>query len=54
VPKNPDPSLTIASTAGGGRTHDDWATMFHLCRVGQPRRAGATRYLPSARRNFAT
>ena len=54
MPKNPDPSLTIASTAGVERTLDDWTTMFQLCLVVLPGRAEANRYLPVARRIFAT
>ena len=54
MPKNPDPTLTIASTAGVERTLDDLTTMFQLCLVVLPGRAEANRYLPVARRIFAT
>jgi hypothetical protein len=43
VPKNPDPSQTIASTAGVERTHHDRTTMLQLRQVVQPRRAEAAR-----------
>ena len=54
MPKNPDPSLPLAATTGVERTLDDWTTMFQLCLVVLPGRAEANRYLPAARRIFAT
>ncbi len=52
--KNPDPTLTLATTKGVERTLDDWTTMFQLCLVVLPGRAEASSYLPIARRIFAT
>jgi hypothetical protein len=54
VAKNPDPSLTLATSKGVERTLDDWSTMFQLCLVVLPGRAEASAYVPIARRIFAT
>lgn len=54
MPKNPDPTLTLASTRGVERTIDDWTTMFQLALVVLPGRAEASAFIPVARRIFAT
>jgi hypothetical protein len=54
VAKNPDPSLSLSTTAGVTRTVDDWSTMFQLCLVVLPARTEASAYVPIARRIFAT
>ena len=52
--KNPDPSLSLATSAGVTRTVDDWSTMFQLCLVILPGRSEATGWIPVAERIFAT
>jgi hypothetical protein len=52
--KNPDPTQKITTSKGTTRTLDDWTTMFHLCLVILPARPEAARWIPVARRIFAT
>ncbi|HEU5302943.1 MAG TPA: hypothetical protein VFW06_11970 [Acidimicrobiia bacterium] len=54
MPKNPDPSLSLTTSAGVTRTVDDWSTMFRLCLVVLPGRSEAAAWIPVARRIFAT
>ena len=54
VAKNPDPSLKLTSSKGVTRTLDDWQTVFHLVLVILPDRPEASRFIPIARRIFAT
>jgi hypothetical protein len=54
LPKNPDPTLKLASSKGVTRTLDDWSTMFHLCLVVLPPRPEAKAFVPVALRIFAT
>lgn len=52
VAKNPDPTLSLSTTAGMTRSIDDWTTMFHLCLVILPDRPEAARWIPIAQRIF--
>ena len=53
MPKNPDPTLKLASSKGVTRTLDDWSTMFHLCLVILPPRPEASVFVPIAERIFS-
>lgn len=54
MPKDPDPTLQLASLQGVTRSLDDWTTMFHLCLVVLPGRPEASAWIPVARRIFRT
>jgi len=54
VAKNPDPNLKLTSLKGVTRTLDDWSTMFHVALIVLPPRPEGARWLPAARRIFAT
>ena len=52
--QHPDPQLAIGDLKGTTRTLAEWTTIFQLCLVILPDRPEGSRWIPVARRIFAT